>query len=210
MALEEIIIIGHSLGAEIAMRIYLARPDLIKSLILVDFSPAPEPAAVLRLLADLKDSDRCYRSHNEYVDWLLDRRPLLQHETAEQIALSALRINTVGTFQLKSDPALYQNTTKIEAEVPTNARWEILRRINCPTLFVRGAGSAVLRNDIANRVVTEHLANGHLETIPMAGHAVMSDNPRAFAKAAEHFINQQRRCAVQPNSNLSDRERTRT
>ena len=51
----------------------------------------------------------------------------------------------------------------------SQAQWEALRRLACPTLVVRGAASDVFSAETADRMVDEVLAKGRLAIVPRAG-----------------------------------------
>ena len=55
--------------------------------------------------------------------------------------------------------------------------WDMLRSVRCPSLVVRGVGSAILKPQVALRMAHHALPKGQLATISRAGHAVMTDNP---------------------------------
>ena len=72
------------------------------------------------------------------------------------------------------------------AQEETARLWEILGKLACPTLVVRGAASDVLSADTAERMV-EVMPKGELAVIPRAGHSVMTDHPEAFLAAVSRF-----------------------
>ena len=70
----------------------------------------------------------------------------------------------------------------------SQAQWDALRRVPCPTLVVRGAASDVFSAETADRMVDEVLAQGRLAVVPRAGHSVMTDNPEGFRDAVAAFV----------------------
>ena len=72
--------------------------------------------------------------------------------------------------------------------ISTQAQWEALAKIPCPTLVVRGAASDVLSADVAERMALEVLPKGSLAVVARAGHSVMTDNPDGFRDAVAAFV----------------------
>ena len=66
--------------------------------------------------------------------------------------------------------------------------WDVLAKLPCPTLVVRGAASDVLSPETADRMVDEVIPNARLAVVSRAGHAVMLDNPAGFEQAVSAFV----------------------
>jgi pimeloyl-ACP methyl ester carboxylesterase len=179
-----IVLIGHSFGGELAASIAADSPAAVVGAVLVDISPGVNQEASRQATTQLRELVRKYRSIEEYCSLLTSMRPLLRDETARQLARGALRQHD-DEFHLKLDPALLQYA---DDEFTTLAQWQaLLPMIRCPTLFVRGAGSALVSSSAAAATV-RMLSQGQLVTIPCAGHAVMSDNSSAFCAAIADFV----------------------
>ena len=71
----------------------------------------------------------------------------------------------------------------------TRELWDALDHIGCRTLVMRGQLSSILKHDTARTMVEDRLLDGELATVPMAGHAVMLDNPGECAAIITRFIN---------------------
>ena len=65
--------------------------------------------------------------------------------------------------------------------------WEDVRKIQCPTLIVRGGESDILSPQAAERLQAA-IPNSQLSVVAGAGHSVMGDNPDGFAKAVQEFL----------------------
>jgi pimeloyl-ACP methyl ester carboxylesterase len=188
LRVERFVLVGHSLGGEIAIRIAAARQKSVIGLVIVDFGPELNPEGSDRVLTDFNDSVRTWDSLSEYEVWLQQRRPLISTAMISDLSAGALRAHPNGGYLLKCDPAL--GTAKIR-EKNTAMLWKIIASIASPVLVLRGIGSAVLHDDVAKRM-ERLLPNGRLRTIAGAGHGVMVDNPKGFADALYPFISQLR------------------
>lgn len=179
------VVIGHSLGGEIAIRLAASRPRLARAIVSVDHSPEIELDAVEHLLEGFRAEHRTYGSTKQYAALLEAGRPLADPKLLRAVAAGALRRLSTGGFALRRDPAL-ANTENVSIE-PDPAFWSALASLSCPMLLIRGAGSAILRAPIARRIVATALSCTAV-TIPFAGHSVMLDNPSEFHRIAVDFI----------------------
>jgi len=108
-------------------------------------------------------------------------------EKMEMLKMDASFRDAVGA---SADPQGGPDRDAIEArhEKYREAMWEALRKLDCPTLVVRGAASDFLNADIADRMVEDELSRGELAVVAQAGHSVMTDNPEGFAEAVGRFV----------------------
>jgi pimeloyl-ACP methyl ester carboxylesterase len=184
LGLGPLILIGHSFGGEIALRL-AARPTApVIGTVFVDIAPGFNEESAKRASVQMQQTLRVYASVDEYSSLLMSMRPLLAESTARQLARGALRECDDG-FRLKLDPALMRYA---DEEFTSAAEWrELLPAIRCPALVVRGAGSALVSANAA-RTMVGILQQGRMVTIPRAGHAVMSDNPAAWTAQIVDFV----------------------
>jgi pimeloyl-ACP methyl ester carboxylesterase len=183
--LKKIILVGHSLGGEIAIRLTAQHPERIIGLVIVDFGPELDREATAHVRREFVAESRVYADYGDYADQLKGKRPLIGPELRGAIAKGALRLRMQGGCELKRDPAIGTAERFNTHALPP--LWRMLKDILCPVLVVRGIASSVLPLSVAHRMV-EELPSGHLASIKLAGHAVMTDNPEDFATAALSFI----------------------
>jgi pimeloyl-ACP methyl ester carboxylesterase len=183
--LEDFVVIGHSLGAHIAVRLRARYPERVVASVLVDFAPELNAEGACRARSLLKSSLKVYPTTDSYADWLKQTRPLTQLAALDHIATSATRRAHKG-FVLKLDPAL----AKAPADItPSEASllWALLRQQSCPALVVRGVGSALVSQSVARTLVAA-LPRGTLASISFSGHSVMLDNPAEFERVVLGFL----------------------
>lgn len=179
----KILLIGHSLGAAIACRVAILNPAVIAGLIIVDYAPGLEQAGRDCARQRLKESMRTYATIGAYEHWLAQTRPLVSATRIRSLAAHSLRRCPDG-YRPKLDPVVLDNDP-IESD--TEMDWLAVQAIRCPVLLVRGIASALLRADVARRLV-HALPGARLRTIEHAGHAVMIDNPADFESAVIPFM----------------------
>lgn len=184
LGVAPIIVVGHSFGGEIALRLAAHPPAPVLGAAFIDISPGVNQDTSKQATVHMQDTLRSYRSAEEYCSLLMSMRPLLSESTARQLARGALR-ECDGSFQLKLDPALMKYA---DEEFTSPAQWQqLLPMIHCPTLVMRGAGSAMVSANSAKEMVRV-LPRGQLVAIPRAGHAVLSDNPSASCASIANFV----------------------
>jgi pimeloyl-ACP methyl ester carboxylesterase len=183
LRLRRLVVVGHSLGGDIALRIAAARPIEVIGLVVVEFTPDPIREGAARVRSDFSESIRTWDSVEEYASWLQERRPLVDFGIIQELAAAALRPVSDGGFRPKCDPAMGMSRS---AEDQMDI-WRLLNRISCPVLVVRGIGSAVFSDD-SMRQMHKMLRNGSIRIVNYAGHAVMNDNPEGFADALTPFL----------------------
>lgn len=192
LGIGRFVLIGHSAGAEVAIRIAALQCANVVGAALIDFGPTPNMQGMAHALANFTASLRSYGSVSEYAQWLHSQRPLAEPAVLWRIAADALRPQSNGRYRLKCDPAV----ANVRAGGPDSAAlWNMLKSIVCPVLVIRGAASAVLSRETAEQM-TRILRNGSLHIVRAAGHAVMIDSPREFAQAVHPFLQKCRKASL--------------
>ncbi|MEZ5920169.1 MAG: alpha/beta hydrolase [Parvularculaceae bacterium] len=179
-------IVGHSLGGDIAIRLAVRRPDLVRKIAILDFSPEPDPRVLNRVRDDLRMRDRKYRTRDEYASILLTQRPFLTAQEAARLSKHALDGCVEQGFTLKSDPSLSEYRRQ-KADAPSQEEmWTLIKSVRCENIILRGVSSSVLSAPIARRM-SELLGNSRYTPISNCGHGLVTENPFAVAAALEEF-----------------------
>jgi pimeloyl-ACP methyl ester carboxylesterase len=185
---ERFILVGHSMGGSIALRLAARLQERVAGLVLVDCGPPNNSNASDQVRLQFAAAHCVYPSVSAYIKWLESERPMALSDLLERIAPAALRRRSDGGFELKSDPAMIEGSrSKETAEMIASKFWRLLSQVVCPTLVVRGARSGVLPQRNAEHMVGM-LRHGQLKIVPLAGHGVMLDNPTGFIDAIQPFI----------------------
>ena len=192
LRLNSIVLVGHSLGGELALRLAARYPNRVRGLVVVDYGPELNQAGTRHIRKEFVMESRVYAKQDEYAAHLEIKLPLVSEQRRWALVKSALRPRANGGYELKRDSAMGETDPVNATALPS--LWPILKDILCPTLIVRGIGSSVLSLSVAERMVGI-LPDGCLASVKLAGHAVMIDNPEGFAEATLSFI---RRIALNP------------
>ncbi len=172
-------IVGHSLGAGVALTLAATRPRLANRLVLVapaGLEPLPWPAPeLLSLSVDGMLATR--RALAALTDLRWGRRLLLSLATADPGALApgeARLIVEASSGARRTAPAL---ATIARADLRP-----LLARVRAPLGVIWGAEDRTVRPRVA-RVITAARPDADVVILDDAGHVAMVERPQAFAEA---------------------------
>ena len=178
--LEDIVLLGHSMGGKTAMLFAAKYPELVRKLIVADISPRYYPVhhdAILEGLSQLDFSEIKTRGAadkvlSNYVTDTGTRMFLLKNLYWVEKGQLGLRIN------LKS---LKENVSEVGEALPVHATF------NKDTLFLRGDRSEYIA-EADEAIIHRHFPSAKIITISNAGHWLHAENPKDFYKAVMNFV----------------------
>jgi esterase len=188
--LEKVILLGHSMGGKVAMRLALDAPEIISKLIVCDIAPKKYPV-----------------ENQHVVDALLkvNLEKVSSRKEVEDILAKQLKDNGTVQFLLKN--LFWRESAPSENELP-NGEKKLAWRFNLPvisknleivadatdspapcdveTLFIRGEKSNyILKEDEAE--IKTIFPRSTIQTIRGAGHWVHADQPKEVFDAVMGF-----------------------
>lgn len=178
--LDDLILLGHSMGGKTAMLFATEYPALVSKLIVADISPRFYPIhhdAILEGLSALDFSEIKSRSAadaflSKYVTEIGTRMFLLKNLYWIEKGQLALRVNL---------DVLKENVSEVGEALPIHSKFDK------PTLFLRGDKSEyVMATD--EKLIKQHFPLAKIETISNAGHWLHAENPEEFYDAVINFI----------------------
>jgi pimeloyl-ACP methyl ester carboxylesterase len=164
LEMENITIVAHSMGASLALLVATRRPEQISRLVLAEPLLVREHSALAKAIARRDEDDFVAR----WRDMLLiaTRRQAQRGDAAARSFLEPLR---------RAHPAmLHRGAVSLLAD-RSPSFLELLGALGLPRTLLAGE-----RTDVDLSILPEDVS---LMRIPKAGHAMMSDNPGAFARA---------------------------
>lgn len=178
--LEDIILLGHSMGGKTAMLFATLYPELVSKLLVADISPRFYPIhhdAILNGLSalnfdEVKSRGQADKVLSDYVPDFGTRQFLLKNLYWIEKGKLALRINL---------EILKNEVGEIGEPLPSYARFEK------DTLFLRGDRSEYIGIE-DERLIANHFPIAEIVTISNAGHWLHAENPKAFYEAVIRFI----------------------
>jgi pimeloyl-ACP methyl ester carboxylesterase len=182
-----VVLIGHSMGGEIAMRVAVNSPQLLDALVIVDASPAGLPLRTRLIWRWKRRNQSGGRPEFPTKEALIAHFRLsppghnLTRAALAELAMKGAEQVPSGNWAFRLDP----NTRKL------SPGWRLprcrIQDIRLPVLILRGEHSTLVSERQARRM-QRRIAGSKLRTIPSAYHHVSLDNPDATAAAIGEFI----------------------
>jgi pimeloyl-ACP methyl ester carboxylesterase len=189
-------LIGHSMGANIAMMYAGVRAERVRAVVSIEgfglprTRPEQAPERYRTWLAELRQTPVFARfpSHEAFAQFLVRRNPRLPADRAAFVARAWASDADGGGITMRADPRHKRVNPVLYRREEAEACW---RAIRAPLLAVVAAHSGEERRfadeaalDDMRRAVTRF----RLVTIANAGHMVHHEQPEALAAAIDEFM----------------------
>lgn len=185
LGVERAILVGNSAGGTVAMQTYLAAPQRIESLILVDaavYTGGGSPATVRWLF---------YTPQMEHLGPLLARRIQTWGEDFARSAWHDPEKITPQIWEGYNKPTRVQNWDvalwKLTQASRASGLSKQLDRFNLPVLVITGDDDRIVPTEQSIQLA-QALPNAKLAVIPNCGHVPHEECPQAFMQAVQNFI----------------------
>ena len=178
--LENIILLGHSMGGKTAMLFAAQFPQLIKKLIIADIAPKYYPIHHDTILKGLSALDFEIIESRRQADEILSQ--YLSDFGTRQFLLKNLYWVEKGKLGLRVNlPVLKENVGEVGEALPINYSFE------GDTLFLRGDRSEYIGyND--EPLIKIQFPSAKIQTVANAGHWLHAENPKEFYNYVTDFI----------------------
>ena len=178
LELENITLIGHSMGGKTVMHFAQEHPLFIKKLIVVDIGPKAYPMHHDIILAGLNSLDLSTIKSRGQADKQLSK--FIEDIGVKQFLLKNLYWIEKGQLGWRINiPVLEKKMPDIVAAIPDKI-------VETHTLFIRGEKSNyMVEDDFQN--IYDQFPNSEIETIYDAGHWVHAENPFSFYNMVLEF-----------------------
>lgn len=175
------VVVGHSLGARNGVVAATLRPDLIKCVVAVDFTPYIETEVFDALESRVNGGDRAFQSRQEIEAYLQGRYPKLPPEAINRRAQHAY-YSLGDHFRPLADAAAMSATARGLREDLVPAFTDVER----PVLLIRGAESKLVS---AAALTQTHQLRPDMPTIVVnnTDHYVPEEAPETIAQAILNF-----------------------
>jgi esterase len=176
-ALQNVTLLGHSMGGKTAMWLALNFPDLIKNLIIVDIAPIAYKHSFDPIINSLKNLPLAQLSNRKQADLLLAE--IIPELSYRQFLLQNLVLKT-GGYVWRIDLEFFQKNAPAIIGFPET---DDCLPFEKPTLFLAGALSKYIPSGSTQLL----FPRAHIVTIQNAEHWIHVQNPEDFLTAITDF-----------------------
>lgn len=178
--LQEIILLGHSMGGKTAMEFATQFPEMVSTLIVADIAPKSYPAHhqdILKALSSLDFSEIESRGDAEEV---LAR--YIPEKGVRLFLMKNLYRKNKDEFGLRINlPVLKEKIEEVGVSLNAEAHFDK------KTLFIRGGKSGYIENS-DEPVIKKHFPKAEIKTIVDAGHWLHAEKPEEFFSICMNFL----------------------
>lgn len=178
--LEEIILLGHSMGGKVAMQFAVDFPNMVSKLIVADIAPKAYPPHHQDILKALSALDfPKIKSRGDAEDILSE---YIKDESTRLFLLKNLYRDSKKEFALRINlPVLSEKIEEVGVALSENAVF------NGDTLFLGGEKSGYIE-PIDELLIKRHFPKAVVKQVANAGHWLHADNPDEFYSACKSFL----------------------
>jgi pimeloyl-ACP methyl ester carboxylesterase len=178
--LENIILLGHSMGGKTAMLFATEYPELVDKLLVADISPRFYEPHHNEILKALNSVDFSIHKSRKLVDEELMR--YIPEVGTRQFLLKSVYWREKGLLDFRFNLAsLTKNNSEVGKALPSFTIFE------GETLFLAGGNSVYITRQ-EEPLIKAHFPNSTIVTIPNAGHWLHAENPKAFYEEVMKFL----------------------
>ena len=179
--LQNVNIMGHSLGGKVAMKFALKHQDILKSLIVVDIAPryyAPHHQQIIKALQAV-DLDT------------VNTRKEAEHILSGYIDDAGVKMFLLKNLYWEGDRLQWRFNLKVIAEKieSVGERITSTEKFEGKTLFIKGEKSKYITDDDKSEILNL-FPEAEIKTCANAGHWVHADNPECMLTTVCDFLSQ--------------------
>jgi len=178
--LQQVSIIGHSMGGKVAMLFATTYPERVDKLIVADIGPKYYAPHHQDIFAGLNAVDFAAKPDRTAVEETL--YPFIPDLGTRQFIMKNVYWKEPGQLDFRFNlPVFNANIDVIGTALPKEAVF------GKPTLFIRGGNSKyILDADLPE--IKKHFPNFEIATIPNVGHWLHAENPKLFFEETARFL----------------------
>lgn len=179
-SIDDINLLGHSMGGKTAMEFAVERAALVNKLVVADIGPKAYPQhhqAILRGLNALWEANIESRSEADEILSIYVKEPGVR-----QFLLKNLYWKEKGVLGLRMNlPSLMANIEEVGKSLDTDTLYE------GPSLFLKGERSDYIQ-DIDELLIKKHFPQAEVKEVGAAGHWLHAENPGEFYQNVMNFL----------------------
>lgn len=177
--LNDVIIIGHSLGGKTAMQFAVSYPELLSKLIIVDISPSFYPIHHDKIIEGLKMLDFSILKSRSQADAVLSE--YIEEGDVRQFLLKSMYWKEKGQLDFRFNlDSISQNIANVGEALDNEAICSI------PSLFIKGGNSNYINEDDED-LIFKHFTDAEIQTVDEVGHWLHAEKPQEFFEMTVRF-----------------------
>lgn len=188
LGLDKFVLLGMSLGGIAALLYAADHNERLYGLVIVDTGPDVRPEGGRRISQFVHRTGEA-DSLDDLVARALEFNPARDPRLLRRSLRHNFRQSADGKWVRKNDMRHWRNPGISERAASLARYWEVVPKISCPTLVVRGANSDLFHDEDAEKLART-LPAGRWVRIENAGHTVQGDNPRGLLDALREFFSE--------------------
>jgi esterase len=178
--LQNVILLGHSMGGKTAMQFAVQHQELLDKLIVVDIAPKPYPLHNADVLKALSAVDFSIVKTRKEAEEILSK--YISDYGTKQFLLKNIYWKENGELDWRFNfKTINQHIENIGETIPDDSFCDI------PALFIRGEKSNYILDEDLN-LINDIFPHNILKTIAGAGHWVHAEKPKEFFECVMEFI----------------------
>ena len=178
--LENIDLIGHSMGGKTVMLFAVENPELVNKLVVADISPRMYPPHHHDILDALNSVDFKIHNSRKLVDKQLAK--LIPEIGVRSFLAKSLYWKEKGHLAFRFNlQSLTENNNEVGVALPPFTIFE------GETLFLKGENSGYISTN-EEPIIEAHFPNSKIVQIDNAGHWLHAENPEDFYKEVFRFL----------------------
>lgn len=178
--LENIVLLGHSMGGKTAMLFAVEYPEVVDTLLVADISPRYYQPHHNQILKALNSVNFSVHTSRKLVDEQLAN--FIPELGTRQFLLKSVYWREKGQLDFRFNlAALTENNSEVGKALPSFTSFE------GDVLFLAGGNSDYITS-AEEPLIRAHFPNSQIVSIPNAGHWLHAENPKGFYEEVTKFL----------------------
>ncbi len=180
--LNDVILIGHSMGGKVAMTVALIHPEQFSALVIADIAPFDYEHSFHDLVEAMLNMD--LKNLRSRADAEMKLRMMTDDTNVIQFILQNL-IRANGEFKWRVNLETISSNLSLLSQFPKDLKH---RTCHMPSLFLGGSNSHYIKS-IHNASIYHHFPAAEITMIEGSGHWLHAEKPKEFLYEVKTFIN---------------------
>ena len=182
-------VVGMSAGGIAALGVVARAPELVRSLVLVDILPTPDPVMAKRI-TDFVAGPETFDSFDDILARTVAFNPTRSESSLRRgILHNAVQLEDGSwRWRHRRHASVTSGASPEVRAARMAAMWDVISTITVPVLLVRGMAEGSVVDDAAEAELRRRLPTAEVAHVEGAGHSVQGDRPLELAALIAGFV----------------------